>query len=434
MITDRFGSELISYDFSLITYSGTVLGLAYIHTMMKIRTIVFVFCSLIILSLIASGQTPAPSAPGKDAQWATAGKQAIGTSATRESKVWFTLAQGVMTEVYYPDVTVANVHMLQFIVVNPKTKKVETERDDAIHQIKPLKKDSLSFQQVNTAKSGKWAIKKTYSTATYPDTLVLDVVFDSKDPDLMLYVQYDPSLGNTGMGDEGRLGRMSDCIACQFPGHHLLSSIDEKANVSSHLFFSSPITEIDSGFAGSDGIEQLKRFGRIVEPSIRSGKGNIVQTARIEKPNHFLAVLAFGSLTTSPTGSIDGLSFEGSLQEYEKGWAEYVKTLPKVEPKYQAQFNMAAMVLKAQEDKTVPGANVASLTVPWGGGANANEDVGGGYHLIWSRDLYHVFTAYMAIGDRAAAEWALDFLFKIQQKEDGSFPQNSWLDGKGGWG
>ena len=390
--------------------------------------------SAVLLALSISAQSTAPGGPGKDAQWATAGKQAIGTSATRESKVWFTLAQGVMTEVYYPDVTVANVHMLQFVVVNPKTKKVETERDDAIHQIKPLKIDSLSFQQINAAKSGQWTIKKTYSTASYPDTLVVDVLFTSKDPELRLYVQYDPSLGNTGMGDEGRLGRMSDCSSCQFPGHHLLSSIDEKANISSHLFFSSPISEIDSGFAGSDGIVQLQKFGKISKPAIRSGKGNIIQTARIDTPSHFMAVLAFGTLSSNPTGSIDGLSFEGSLQEYERGWADYVKTLPKVDPKYQAQFNMAAIVLKAQEDKTVPGANVASLTVPWGGGANANEDVGGGYHLVWSRDLYHVFTAYMAIGDRAAAERALDFLFKIQQKEDGSFPQNSWLDGKRGWG
>jgi glucoamylase len=40
----------------------------------------------------------------------------------------------------------------------------------------------------------------------------------------------------------------------------------------------------------------------------------------------------------------------------------------------------------------------------------------------------------MALGDKTAAERALDFLFNVQQKEDGSFPQNSWLDGKRGWG
>ena len=97
-------------------------------------------------------QTLAPGAPGKDAQWATAGKQGIGTSASLESKIWFTLAQGVMTEVYYPDVTVANTHLLQFVVVNPKTRKIETEQTDAIHQVKVTRPDSLSFQQINTAK------------------------------------------------------------------------------------------------------------------------------------------------------------------------------------------------------------------------------------------------------------------------------------------
>ncbi len=95
---------------------------------------------------------------------------------------------------------------------------------------------------------------------------------------------------------------------------------------------------------------------------------------------------------------------------------------------------MAAMILKAHEDKTYRGANIASLSVPWGGGENANEDNVGGYHLVWSRDLYQVFTAYMALGDTAAAARALDFLLKVQQKPDGSFPQNSWLDGKPFWG
>ena len=90
--------------------------------------------------------------------------------------------------------------------------------------------------------------------------------------------------------------------------------------------------------------------------------------------------------------------------------------------------------LKAHEDKTVRGANIASLTVPWGGGENANENTIGGYHLVWSRDLYQVATAFMALGDKAAAMRALDFLFKVQQKPDGSFPQNSWLDGKPFWG
>ena len=120
----------------------------------KISVSICVYLWLIFLCISINAQTLAPGAPGKDAQWATAGKQGVGTSANLESKVWFTLAQGVMTEVYYPDVTVSNVHLLQFVVVNPKTKKVETEQDDAVHEVKVLRPDSLTFQQINTAKSG----------------------------------------------------------------------------------------------------------------------------------------------------------------------------------------------------------------------------------------------------------------------------------------
>ncbi len=100
------------------------------------RRFLLPFC-LLLFSFPIIGQDLAPDGPGKDAQWATAGKQGVGTANSPNSKVWFTLAQGVMTEVYYPDVTTANVHLLQFIVVNPKTKTVETEQDDATSIVKP---------------------------------------------------------------------------------------------------------------------------------------------------------------------------------------------------------------------------------------------------------------------------------------------------------
>ena len=177
----------------------------FICEFMKTLLMSLPFYFLLFTSL-SLAQTLASGGPGKDAQWATAGKQAVGTSASLESKVWFTLAQGVMTEVYYPDVTVANVHLLQFVVVNQKTKIVETEQDDAIHQIKVLKPDSLTFQQVNTAKSGKWKITKTYVTDTQNGTVLIDVKFEPKIADLDLYVYFDPSIKNSGMHDLGEIG------------------------------------------------------------------------------------------------------------------------------------------------------------------------------------------------------------------------------------
>lgn len=404
----------------------------------------------LLFACLSFAQTPAPGAPGKDAQWATAGKQAVGTSANLESKVWFTLAQGVLTEVYYPDVTVGNVHLLQFVVVDPKTKKVETEKDDAVHEIKVLRPDSLSFQQINTAKSGAWKITKTYATDPERASVLIDVKFEPKNKDLNLYVYFDPSLGNSGMGDEA-YSPAPRIVVGEDSGpttkESLASTTDfglgaNDGAMRSALIFTSPISEMTNGFyQSSDGMEQLREHGRIVKPFWRAEKGNVVQMAKIDKPRAFTAILSFGqddgytfNTEFANAWATSEKGFAKTLAEYEKGWTDYVKTLRKVDAKYQAQFNMAAMILRAHEDKTHRGANIASLTVPWGGGENANEANIGGYHLVWSRDLYQVFTAFLALGDKAAAERALDFLLKVQQKPDGSFPQNSWLDGKPFWG
>lgn len=397
--------------------------------------------SAVIFAVAISAQMVAPGGPGKDAQWATAAKQGVGTSATTESKVWFTLAQGVMTEVYYPDVTVANVHLLQFIVVNPKTKKVETEQDDAIHQIRVTRPDSLTFQQINTAKSGEWKITKTYVTDVDQDTVLMDVKFEAKKKGLRLFLVHDASLGNSGMHDTS-----------YWNGFAFLSK-DSKGKEEDKEYASALVVApkdgsldppelvnltgaISTGFLGtSDGLTQLRSSGQL--PIFeRAENGNVVNTVEIKKGD-FLVALSFGVIPESAQNYAEETLAKGFARvraEYEKGWADYVKTLPRVDPKYQAQFNMAAMQLKAHEDKANPGANIASMSVPWGGGANANEPNIGGYHLVWSRDLYQVFTAFMAIGDTAAANRALDFLFKVQQKPDGSFPQNSWLDGRPFWG
>ena len=48
-------------------------------------------------------------APGADAHWLSAAKNGFGTSNTTRSKVWFTLTDGVLSEVYYPTLDVPNV-------------------------------------------------------------------------------------------------------------------------------------------------------------------------------------------------------------------------------------------------------------------------------------------------------------------------------------
>ena len=410
--------------------------------MLKLLPTLFVVGLLVQPLFAQTTNNLAPGAPGRDAHWEGAGKEGVGTSTTLSSKVWFTLRGGVMTEVYYPTVDVANVQLLQFVIVSFDGKRVETEADDTIHRIELLDPRALTFRQINTAKSRAYEITKTYVTDRARSTVLVDVEFRPKGGE-RLYLYYDPSLNNSGMHDS----------AWTRDGALLASDADKASAIvlSPRPKQIGSFRQVTNGYLGtSDGLTEMRGAGRLGRKYERAADGNVVQVAKIppeyqgllaeqglgyadSSDGDFTLALGFGHDADEALRNARQSLFKGfaaARAEYEQGWHEYVRTLRRVEPKYQAQFNAAAMVLKAHEDKTYRGANVASLSVPWGGGENANEPNVGGYHTVWARDLYQVATAYLALGDRAAAVRALNYLFTVQQKPDGSFPQNSWLDGR----
>ncbi|WP_084665751.1 glycoside hydrolase family 15 protein [Thermanaeromonas toyohensis] len=88
------------------------------------------------------------------------------------------------------------------------------------------------------------------------------------------------------------------------------------------------------------------------------------------------------------------------------------------------------MVIRASKDKA-SGAIVAGLGNPWGD--TQGDSSNGGYHLVWARDLYKKASALLAAGDTVTPTEAVEWLFTKQQKSDGSFPQNSWVDGTPYW-
>jgi glucoamylase len=392
---------------------------------------------LLILLLVLSCSTlpaqatnrPAPGAPGHDAHWMSAAKNGFGTANSVASKVWFTLNDGVMTEVYYPTLDVPNVQMLQLIVVTPEG-KVETESENTTHSIEVTDNArSLSFQQENRAKSGAYVILKSYVTDPDRDTVLVSVSFRAWKADsnaYKLYVYYDPALNNSGMHDSGWT-----------EGNALIA---EDGDTASALTADPTFAETTNGYLGtSDGLEQLRAGEPIIDYQ-RATDGNVVQVgrpaaARIVFGNwiNFTLSLGFGKRPSEALANAQAslrLGFEKISDQYRVDWHSDLQGIPEVEAKYQRQFNIAAMVLEALEDKTYRGAIIASPSIPWGGGANANEPTISGYHAVWSRDLYQVATAFYAMGDAAAANRALDYLFAVQQKQDGSFPQNSWVDGR----
>ena len=58
----------------------------------------------------------ASDGPGGAASWTTGNKLAVGTSAGLDSKVWFTVAKGITSEVFYPRLDVPNMEDMQYDV------------------------------------------------------------------------------------------------------------------------------------------------------------------------------------------------------------------------------------------------------------------------------------------------------------------------------
>ena len=54
--------------------------------------------------MVEESSTFAPGWPGIPGRWTSSAKSGVGTAASRESRVWFTLSHGILDEVYYPRV------------------------------------------------------------------------------------------------------------------------------------------------------------------------------------------------------------------------------------------------------------------------------------------------------------------------------------------
>ena len=63
-----------------------------------------------------------------------------------------------MTEVFYPTLDVPNVQTLQLVIVQGSS--VETESEDTVHRLEVLDPRALLFRQINTAKNGKYQLRR----------------------------------------------------------------------------------------------------------------------------------------------------------------------------------------------------------------------------------------------------------------------------------
>ncbi len=405
----------------------------------------------------------APDGPGALAYFDLARKDCLGTARNTTSKVWFTLADGVLSDVYYPTIDNTNVKTLQFLVTDGST-FTDLQTRDTTYTVQALDARALDCRVTTTARSGKYRIVTDYLTDPDRNSVVLQVRFVPLQGELSnykLYVRYDPTVNGNGGGGAGNGGGDWGAVDTS-TGHAVLVASDpltltNAANrtyavpVYTALDASRPFLQVTNGFAGtaSDGLAQLDASHALTALYDQASNGNLVQTAQVDlsRGANFSLVLGFGATRSEAVGAAQAtLAAKPNdlVKKYEADWQAYDATLAAPPSQFNGapgsqwkalvdEYYLSANVVKASEDKTFSGAIVASLASPWGQAVSAGDPNNlffGSYREVFARDLYEAWTGLYADGDWQTARDAVDFLFNLQQQPDGSMPRNSLLNGK----
>jgi len=434
------------------------------------RTIVDLLIALMALVvLVTSAEVESQAAgtatdgPGDAAAWTTGNKLAVGTSVDTTSKVWFTAAKGITTEVFYPRLDVPNMQDMQYIVTDGST-FVDLERDATNHVVSMPDEKALEYTVTNTDKRAtpKYKITNTYITDPSRNTLLIRTRFQSLDGSTYkLYLLENASMGGGGANNNAWWDPTNSTLLSSGTESLLGSSL----TVVSALKVTSPngFVAHDNGYAGraSDCNVDLSAHRMLNNQFDNiSGNGNVVQCGQIGNVGNdstFTVALGYGSDATSATNAANGsltagftdreAAYRGTLP-YGGGWEGYVNGLRAAPASVSSDtlrrraYYVAAMALHAAEDKTFQGASVAGFATPWGDFTNG-DNLNDGYHRVWGRDLYQQATGLIAAGDSAQPLRMAQFLWKSQYISasasgagttypPGSFPRYSPVSGSSG--
>jgi glucan 1,4-alpha-glucosidase len=417
----------------------------------------------VLMPVAGRGAAPVPVAPGGPgalSHFDLARKDCLGTARDTTSKVWFTVAGGMLSDVYYPTVDNTNVETLQYIVTDGST-FTDLQSRNMSYTVRALDAGGMECEVTATARSGAYSIVTDYFTDPGRNTLLMRVrMHNATRTPLHLYARFDPSVNGNGGGGAGNGGGDSATLDTS-TGRPVMVAYDTTTTTNAvNRDYAQPVfaaldggfDEASSGFAGtaSDGLTQLDASHSLTQLYTDAVGGNIVQTGRVALSPRgngaTMLALGFGADQASAVASAEAslASDAGDIEEaYGEGWNEYDShlnpppDLPGVTgtrvQQLRAEYYLSANVVKASEDKTFPGAIVASLASPWGQAISAgdpNNTYFGSYREVFARDLYEAWTGLVADGDVATARDAVTFLFDRQQQPDGSMPRNSLVNGK----
>ncbi len=353
------------------------------------------------------------------------GRKDLVTTGLGPGRVWATLGQGIVQEVFWPTPGEPQVRDLGFIVAG----------DGWWHEVK-----AVADYRVRVA---DWRVP--VATAVHsgppgnPYTLTLEAVCDDERDAMLLRYELEgagslylllaphlheaPAAGsaggtrNIGWSDGGRLfageGGRFLCLAAAGGG----------------------LAQTSVGYFGwSDLWHDFADDGRMSWSYERAGPGVIVLGARLADASGVIA-LAFADdagRAEATAGAALAAGFTAVHASFERrwlAWGDASVVPPQAEgdpPGLADALHWSAAVIKVHQDRG--GAIVASLATPWGERGNDR----GGYHLVWPRDAVEAGGALLALGHADDARLLLDELV-ARQLPDGHWHQNFFPDGTPFW-
>jgi glucoamylase len=358
-----------------------------------------------VVSMMAPGQ------PGIAPTWTSSAKDLIST-ALGPSRLWATFGYGIVNEVYWPSTGQPQIRDLGFIVAGGKE----------WFEVKRVQRYTLTVPQPYIPLPTFIHEGDTYrlTLECVPDPLrdVLLIRYQLEGEGMNLYALLAPHLGPDIHKNRAWVEKE---LYAQGGDNYLCLASDQGLGRGS------------AGFVGvSDGWQDFSQHGGMTWTYPQAEDGNVALMAELPSQQGVLALGFAASREGARTLARSSLSegFTPIRKRFTEGWQSWGEklVLPKSTQRMTQEAQLSAAVLKLHEDKSYPGAVVASLSIPWG---NSHDDLGG-YHLVWARDAVEAGLGLLAAGQVDDAKRMLSYLIATQQ-EDGHWTQNFYPDGHPFW-
>jgi glucoamylase len=351
------------------------------------------------------------------ASWAEAAKDVIGTAIDEASRVWFTLASGRLTEIYYPTPDRACTRALGLVLVGDDF--VSEEHIDCIHTYSHPHVDVPLFSVVNRHRDDRYRIEKE-TIADPRSSAILQRVRWGRSTATRMVCKLEPHVANRGDANHAEV--------LEHHGSQVLTA--RRGGIALALACNRVWSACSAELAGSSG--RLAELHEHRAPTTRraSADGSVVLLGELEVDvqGELVLSLAFAHTPHEAAHLALGALFRGYdaiRADYVHGWQAWnARRTAKAMPDLCAH---SVTVLKTLESKRADGGRVAALATPWG--PARGPGIVGTYHVVWTRDLVETLGGLLAADIHEEARQTIAFL-SATQRSDGHWPHCMLLDGE----